>query len=839
MTTVARSDSWTDLNLPITEVLPAVRDALRAGPNVVLEAPPGAGKTTIVPLSLLDQMWRGDGRILMLEPRRIAARAAARRMASLLGENVGDTVGYRMRLDRKVSKATRIEVVTEGMLLRDLQRDPSLDGVAAIIFDEFHERSLDADLSLALVQEVQAALRNDLRLVVMSATLDGDAVAKLIRAPVVRTEGRMFPVENRYVGITALPDLCAATARTIMAALDEETGSILVFLPGVGEIRTVARHLETRGLPPDTSLHPLFGDLSAADQDAAISSAPPGRRKVVLATAIAETSLTIDGVRVVVDGGRMRRPAFDPSSGMTRLETIKVSAAAAEQRRGRAGRIEPGVCYRLWSEAETVGLAPHTAPEIENADLAPLALELAVWGAPDPGDLNWMTPPPHGAYDQARTLLHELGAVDADGRITPHGRALSEMPVHPRLGHMFLKGREMGAGTEAALIAALLGERDILRTGGTRPEADLAARLRLVRAGKISGKSTVLAAARQILRRRDVNFRTLDIDQAGRLLALAYPDRVAQRRPGKSPRFLMASGKGAALDEADSLAGQPFLAVATLGGPKREARIHLAAAITRADIEDLFADLVVTTDTVEWNARTGAVEARRVTRFEALELNTAKLANPLPDRVTAAVLDGIRDAGLGALPWTAELEALRARVAFCKRHDTNPDIWPDLSHEALMNRMQDWLAPFIGDVTRASDFNRIDLSSAIRAMIPWDLQQALDRLAPTHIEVPSGSRIRVDYSSGDPPVLAARLQEMFGLTETPRIMDGRVAVLVHLLSPAGRPLQVTQDLAGFWSGSYAQVKAEMKGRYPKHHWPDDPLTAEATARVKPRKQKAP
>jgi len=837
MATVAHNTSWTTLNLPITEALPAVREALRAGPNVVLEAPPGAGKTTVVPLALLDEVWRGDGKILMLEPRRIAARAAARRMASLLGEKVGETVGYRMRLDRKISKTTRIEVVTEGMLLRDLQRDPSLDGVAAIIFDEFHERSLDADFSLALVQEVQGALRDDLRLIVMSATLDGDAVARLIDAPVVRTEGRMFPVENRYVGTTALPDLCAVTARTVIDALGEETGSILVFLPGVGEIRTVARLLEARGLPADTSLHPLFGDLSATDQDAAISPAPSGQRKVVLATAIAETSLTIDGVRIVIDAGRMRRPAFDPASGMTRLETIKVSAAAAEQRRGRAGRTETGVCYRLWSEAETVGLAPHTSPEIENADLAPLALELAVWGATDPGDLNWMTPPPHGAYDQARTLLHELGALDADGRITPHGRALSAMPVHPRLAHMILKGRDMGSETEAALIAALLGERDILRTGGTRPEADLSARLRLVRSGKVAGKSPVLAAARQILRRQDVNFRDIDIDQAGRLLALAYPDRVAQRRPGKSPRYLMASGRGAALDDADAMAGQPFLAVATLGGPKREARIHLAAPLSRNDIEDLFSDLIVTTDEVQWNTRAGTVEARRVTRLEALELNATKLANPPAELVTAAVLDGIRDQGLNTLPWTAELEALRDRVAFCRRHDTNPDNWPDLSDVTLEQTLEDWLSPFIGGVSRASDFNRIDLPSAIQALIPWDMKQALDRLAPTHLEVPSGSRIRVDYGSGDPPVLAARLQEMFGLTETPRIMDGRVPVLIHLLSPAGRPLQVTQDLAGFWTGSYAQVKAEMKGRYPKHHWPDDPLTAAPTARVRhPRKR---
>jgi ATP-dependent helicase HrpB len=837
MATDAHPTSWTTLNLPIAEALPAVRDALRAGPNVVLEAPPGAGKTTVVPLALLDQPWRGDGKILMLEPRRIAARAAARRMASLLGEKVGDTVGYRMRLDRKISKDTRIEVVTEGMLLRDLQRDPSLDGVAAIIFDEFHERSLDADMSLALVQEVQGALRDDLRLIVMSATLDGDAVARLIDAPVVRTQGRMFPVENRYVGTTALPDLCAVTARTVIDALGDETGSILVFLPGVGEIRTVARLLEARGLSADTSLHPLFGDLSAADQDAAIAPAPPGRRKVVLATAIAETSLTIDGVRIVIDCGRMRRPAFDPASGMTRLQTIKVSAAAAEQRRGRAGRTEPGVCYRLWSEAETVGLTPHTAPEIENADLAPLALELAVWGASGPDDLNWMTPPPHGAYDQARTLLHELGALDGDGRITPHGRALSSMPVHPRLAHMILKGRDMGAETEAALIAALLSERDILRTGGTRPEADLTARLRLVRSGKIPGKSPVLAAARQILRRRDANFRDLDIDQAGRLLALAYPDRVAERRPGKSPRYLMASGRGAALDDADALGDQPFLAVATLGGPKREARIHLAAPLSRDDIEDLFSDLMVTTDEVQWNTRTGTVEARRVTRFEALELNATKLANPPAELVTAAVMDGIRDRGINALPWTAELEALRCRVAFCRRHDANPYNWPDLSDAALEQTLEDWLSPFIGGVSRASDFSRIDLSSAIRALIPWDMQQALDRQAPTHLEVPSESRIRVDYGAGDPPVLAARLQEMFGLTETPRIMDGRVPVLIHLLSPAGRPLQVTQDLAGFWTRSYAQVKAEMKGRYPKHHWPDDPLTAAPTARVRhPRKK---
>lgn len=836
------SQDWRTLDLPIVDALPGLLAALRTDRNVVLEAPPGAGKTTIVPLALLDQPWAEGGKILMLEPRRIAARAAARRMAGLLGEDVGQTVGYRMRLDRRVSARTRIEVVTEGMLVRQLQQDLELAGVRAVIFDEFHERSLDADLGLALAREVQDAFRDDLRVLVMSATLDGDAVARLLDAPVIRAEGRMFPVKTHYLGPSEPRDLIGNTVRAIGQALREEDGSLLVFLPGVGELRRVARALEDGGLPRGVDLHPLYGDLSATAQDAAIAPAPDGRRKIVLATAIAETSLTIDGVRVVIDAGRMRKPSFDPASGMTRLQTLKVSAASAEQRRGRAGRVAPGVCYRLWSEAEQTGLVPASPPEIESADLAPLALELSLWGAADPATLAWMTPPPAGAFAQARALLRELGATDDAGRITAHGREMAAVPAHPRLAHMTIKARSDGLEREAALITAILSERDILRPTPGHPDSNLKTRLRLVREGRLPKRSPVLAAARQILGDAKADFGVIDVHAAGRLLALAYPDRIAMARMtmaagGRSEddvRYLLSNGRGAVLDAADPLASARFLAVATLGGPRREGRIFLAAPLTRNDIDELFAEFIHTEAEVRWNSRSRAVVARRVTRFEALELEAAPLSNPAPEALGAAVLDGIREIGLGALPWTPEAETLRARVALCRRHDVTGGPWPDLSDAALLATLEDWLAPFLGGVTRADDFRRVDLLAALRAQLNWTAQQALDRLAPTHVQVPSGSRIRLDYLTGDVPVLAARLQEMFGMEDTPRIMDGRVAVLVHLLSPARRPLQVTQDLAGFWRGSYAEVKAEMKGRYPKHYWPDNPLEAEATARVRPK-----
>ncbi|RMF11653.1 MAG: ATP-dependent helicase HrpB, partial [Alphaproteobacteria bacterium] len=673
------------------------------------------------------------------------------------------------------------------------------------------------------------------RVLVMSATLDGDAVARFIDAPVVRATGRMYPVETRYLGSPEPHRLIPETVAAVRRALREEQGSILVFLPGVGEIRRAARALEDGGLPDDTALYPLYGDLPCAAQDAAIAPALAGQRKVVLATAIAETSLTIDGVRVVIDAGRMRRPVFDPASGMTRLETVRVSTAAAEQRRGRAGRLEPGVCYRLWSEAEDGGLLAATPPEIENADLARLALELAVWGTPDPSVLKWLNPPPAGAYGQAQSLLRQLGAVDEQGRVMPHGRSIAAMPTHPRLAHMIVKAREDGLEREAALIAALLGERDILRTDHEAPDADIRTRLALLQKNHAPGSARIVASARQILRDPHADFGTIETESAGRLLALAYPDRIARRRVGDAARYRLANGRGAALDEADALAREQYLAVANLDGQRREGRIFLAAPINREDIEALYPNLVRSEAVVRWDSRTQSVDARRVVRFEALELQAAPLASPDRTAITAAVLDGIRELGIGALPWDRETAALRARIAFCRHHDSRPDYWPEVSDEALLATLEVWLAPFLGDVTRAAEFNRVDLKSALLARLDWDRQQALDKLAPSHLGVPSGSRIRLDYGDGKgPPVLAVRLQEMFGARETPKVMDGRVAVLLHLLSPAHRPVQVTQDLPTFWQTGYPQVKAELKGRYPKHYWPNDPLEAEPTARVRPR-----
>ena len=818
-------------DLPIQDVLPEIRAALAAGPNLVLEAPPGAGKTTGVPLALLDEGWFAGRRILMLEPRRIAARAAARRMSEILGENVGRTVGYSMRFDRKVSAETRIEVVTEGILVRRLQTDPELADVALVIFDEFHERSLDADLGLALTLEAQGALRPDLKILVMSATLDGAAVAEILGdAPVIRSEGRAFPVETRFLPQTAGADYVAETHRVLRRALQEEAGSILVFLPGVGEIRRLVAMLDENPLPPDVLVAPLYGDLSPEEQDQAIRPAPRGKRKIVIATAIAETSLTIEGVRVVVDSGRARVPRFDPVTGMSRLETVRVSAAAAAQRRGRAGRTEPGVCYRLWTAAEDRALVPHDAPEIAAADLAPLALELAVWGCRDANDLRWLTPPPAAAFAQARDLLRDLGALDDYGAVTSHGRAMAALPLHPRIAHMVLRGREMGLGGLAAHLAALLGERDIFRGDRARQNADIRSRMEALSRGRGAPRHLLQMVER--LHKGPAPAAEEITWQTGRLLALAFPDRIARRRPGAPGHFLLSNGRGAMLDQTDPLAREEFLAVAALDGAKAEGRIYLAAPLDMEGIEAAFADRISTRDAVAWDGRTRAVVAARRRMLGALVLEEKPLS-PHADALKAAMIDGIRQMGLGALPWTPDLEHFRARVAFVRAQDPDGG-WPDMSDAALMERLEDWLGPFLDGVSRETHLARIDLGSALRSILDWEQARRLDQLAPSHLTVPSGSRLRLDYATGA-PVLAVRLQEMFGATETPAVLDGRIPVTLHLLSPAQRPVQVTQDLVGFWDRSYGDVKRDLKGRYPKHYWPDDPRVAEPTARAKPRR----
>ena len=808
-------------SLPVDEALPRLKAALEAGNAAVLVAPPGAGKTTRVPLALLDAPWLAGRRIVMQEPRRLAARAAARRMAATLGEAVGETVGYRVRFDSKVGPRTRIEVVTDGLFLRMLQDDPSLPGIGCVIFDELHERGLDTDLSFALVREAQTALREDLRVIAMSATLDPGPVAeRLGGAASIESAGRMFPVETRHLDREASGRIEDTVATAIRRAIAEESGSTLVFLPGVGEIRRVEERL--RGLGPTIDVAPLYGDLSPAEQDRAIAPSPAGRRKVVLATSIAETSLTIEGVRIVIDSGFMRVPRFSPRSGMTRLETVRVSLASADQRRGRAGRLEPGVCYRLWTEETGRGLLAFTPPELLDADLAPLALELAAWGVGDAASLPWLTPPPAASLATARALLADLGAFDDAGAITRHGRAMVRLGQHPRLAHLVLKGRELGQGKVAALLVAILGERDFLRLPPGQRDADLRHRVDIALSGKAPRQ--ILEVARRLAQGKDS-----DSSMTGALLALAYPDRIGRRRAATAGRYLLSGGRGAALPEGDPMANEEFLVVAETDGSAQDSRIFLAAPIAAGEIEELYADRIVAEEIVRWSPRDGAVLARQRRRLGALLLEDRPLTQPDAEKVKTAMLDGIRQLGLGALPWSNDLARWRERIAFLRTHD---ETWPDLSDAALAATLEAWLAPFLEGVSRRDHLARVDLAAALKALVPWDRGRELDRLVPTHIAVPSGSHVPVDYTNPAEPTLSVRLQEMFGLSDTPRIAGGKVPLIIHLLSPARRPVQVTRDLASFWATGYRSVKAELKGRYPRHYWPDDPLIAEPTARVR-------
>jgi len=830
--------------LPISAVLPEIRAALQGASGLVLQAPPGAGKTTGVPLALLDAPWLAGQRMIMLEPRRLAARAAAARMAETLGEAVGQSVGYRIRFESKVSAATRIEVVTEGILTRMLQDDPSLPGIGLVIFDEFHERSLNADLGLALCLESQGALRDDLKILVMSATLDCGPVAALMGGvPMVTSEGRAFPVETRFLARPEPRRFADGVANAVGQALREEEGDVLVFLPGAGEIRRVeallAEHPAARGV----TIAPLYGDLPAEAQDRAIRRGGDGR-KVVLATAIAETSLTIDGVRVVVDGGQMRVPRFDPSSGMTRLVTLPVSRASADQRRGRAGRTAPGVCYRLWSEAEDRALQLFTAPEVTEADLAPLALDLAQWGIADANALAWLDAPPAAALAQARDLLAELGAVDEGGRITGHGRAMNRLAMHPRLAHMILRARDLGLGGLACDLAAILGERDVIKAERGFRDSDVRLRLDALRgqSEQVRGLAVdrgALARVRQAAKewRRRVGLKPGQEDgeglDAGIVLAFAYPDRIARRRPGGEPRYALSGGRGALFADAEPLSAEEWLVAAELDGDRREARIFLAAALTKAEIEEHFAESIRTVEAVAWDRRDEMVRASRQRRLFALVLDEQKLDSAAPDALAAAMAEGVRVMGLTCLPWSGDLSKWRERVELLRRLDPDGG-WPDLSDPVLLDGLEEWLAPYLTGITRRAHLTRLDLSQALRGLVPWDMARRLDDLLPTHVTVPSGSRVPIDYS-GETPVLAVRLQEMFGCADTPRILDGKVPLLLHLLSPARRPVQVTRDLASFWANAYHAVKADLKGQYPKHWWPDDPMQAEPTARAKPRK----
>ncbi|MGI6244787.1 MAG: ATP-dependent helicase HrpB [Pseudochelatococcus sp.] len=811
--------------LPIDEVLAPLRAALARGRNAVLVAPPGAGKTTRVPLALLSEPWVGDGRIVMLEPRRLAAQGAAARMAETLSQPVGERVGIRVRLGSKISARTRIEVVTEGVFARMILDDPELSGIAAVIFDEFHERSLDADFGLALALDAQAGLRPDLRLLVMSATLDGARVAGLLGgetpAPVIESAGRAFPVETRYRGRNPSRRLEEDVAEAVRAALAAETGSILVFLPGQGEIRRVQALLQERlAGASGVDIAPLYGQLDRAAQSLAIRPSPPGRRKVVLATSIAETSLTIDGVRVVIDSGLARVPRYEPDIGITRLETVRASRAAADQRRGRAGRTEPGVCIRLWEEAATGALAPFSTPEILSADLAPLLLDCAAWGVDDPARLPFLDPPPAAAVTEARKLLQGIGALDVDGRLTDTGRALQALPLPPRLARMVVEARRMKESGLAAHIAAVLVERGL---GGNA--VDLAERVRLFGRDRSPRADDMRHLARQW------GGAAAGDAPVGPLLALAFPDRIARAR-GRDGAYLLANGRGAALDPAEPLAREEFLAVAEIVGSAASARIVSAAALTREDVERLAGERITEATEVTFDAQARALRARRTRRLDAVVLDRKPLPVPADDTAAAVLARGIASIGIAALPWTKQLAQWRTRIAFLRAAE-GADIWPDLSDEALAATVEAWLAPHLAGVTGLAQIDAGLLDAALKSLLPWDLQQRLEREAPTHFTAPTGSRIAVDYS-GESPVIAIRVQELFGLDTHPAIAGGRLPLTLELLSPAHRPIQITRDLPGFWRGSWAAVRTDMRGRYPRHVWPEDPANTAATTRAKPR-----
>ena len=854
--------------LPIDDALPALCAALASRDAAVLQAPPGAGKSTVVPLALAAQPWARGQRILMLEPRRLATRAVAQRMAQTLREPVGETVGYRMRLETRVGPRTRIEVITEGVFTRLLQSDPALEGVAAVIFDEFHERSLQADLGLALCLDARAQLGGNLRIVVMSATLDSEPVAALLGgAPLVSSAGRAWPVETRYLG-KGLPMLPGgpdspdqAVVLAIQRALRECEGDVLVFLPGAGEIRRVQERLaevEARVLP-------LYGELAAAEQDAALEPDAGGARRVILATNVAETSLTIPGIRVVVDSGLVRRSLFDPATGMSRLETQRVSRASADQRQGRAGRVAPGVCYRLWSEGAHRSLAAFTTPEIAEADLAPLALELASWGAREAAALGWLDPPPAPTLAGARQLLQRLSALDADGRLTAHGRELARLPAHPRLAHLLLEARRRGRAELGAELAALLSDRDLLRGGpGTARDADILTRLELLRgewAGGAEADRGGLARARRsvaLFRRiaggmsRGAAEARHDADgeggagvargavgttgisgtghlpsAVGTLLACAYPDRIGRLRGGAEGRFALSNGRGAAFAHVDRLARNEFIVAIELDDRDREARIQLAAGLDRDALDAAAGARIERLDEVQWSIREEAVVARRIERLDELVLAEKPIHPPPRERAAVAMLQGLRVLGIAALPWDEDSRNLQARVELARgRSLPGTADWARFDDASLVESIDDWLAAWLDGITRRSQLTRVPLAEALRARLGYERQRRLDDWLPTHLTVPTGSRIRIDYLDDLAPCASMRMQEVFGLADTPRLGGGAIPVTFKLLSPAQRPLQITRDLASFWRNGYIEVRKDMRGRYPRHYWPEDPLTAE-------------
>ena len=824
--------------LPIEDVLPELKAVLSSAANAVLVAAPGAGKTTRVPLALLQEPWLDGKRILMLEPRRLATRAAARYMASLLGEQVGGTVGYRVRLDSRVGTKTRIEVITEGILTRMLQSDPMLCDVGLIIFDEFHERSLQADLGLALALESQSVLRNDLRILVMSATLDAQPVAALFnQAPVLVSEGRQFPVETCYLERSLQGSLEDAVVQAILTALARHSGDVLVFLPGAGEIRRVERNLAGIAAGTDVRIAPLYGSLSPALQDLAIEPSPAGQRKVVLATSIAETSLTVEGVQIVIDSGRMRIPRFSPRTGMTRLETVSVSRAAADQRRGRAGRLGPGVCYRLWTVQEDLRLEAQSIPEIKAADLVSLVLELAVWGVRQPADLKWLDLPPEAAVQQAKELLQQMGAITRDGQITGHGKQVAEMGFHPRLAHMIVQALPQGLGRLACEVAVLLNERDVFQGDGSR-DADLRLRVDALRQGGQAGTRRIDGGLFQRLR-AELQYlqgslslgadRKTNSGDCGLLLALAYPDRIAQRR--SDGRFLLRNGRGAVLAAIQALSAENYLVAAELDDKGTESQILLAAPVSIDCLRLHFSSQLEERTQVFWDTNAQAVRGRKREYLGELLLQETPVV-PGRDECLEALVNGIAQTGLDILPWTKTAKQWLWRIRFM--HCIEPERWPDTSEEYLTATLTQWLGPYVYGMSSSAELQRLNMTAVLESLLTWQERQQLDKDAPTHITVPSGQNIAVNYSNPEAPALAVRLQELFGLVETPCIGGGKVPLTLQLLSPAQRPVQVTRDLHSFWQTTYFEVRRELMGRYPKHYWPENPLTAQATHRAKPK-----
>lgn len=843
-------------DLPIIAALSQLRRALRDARAVVLQAPPGAGKSTVVPLALLDEPWVGEDKILMLEPRRIAARSVATRMAAILGESVGETVGYRMRLDTRVGRRTRIEVVTEGVLTRMLQSDPALEGIAAIIFDEFHERSLQADLGLALCLDAQSTLETTQRLLVMSATLDDIAVATLLgpETPIVRSEGRTYPVAIEYLGagLPALPGGPEAPERFVAAAtrraLRETDGDVLVFLPGAAEIRRVHEMLESSPEVIDDGvlLRRLYGELDPREQELALAALPNGPRRVILSTNIAETSVTLPGIRAVVDSGLVRRAVFDPVSGMSRLETQRISRASAEQRAGRAGRVAAGNCYRLWSEGSQRSLAAFSRAEILDADLTPLALDLAEWGATTERGLRWLDAPPAATLDGARDLLRRLGALDALGRLTSHGRTLVRLPAHPRLAHLLVEASARGVASLGAKLAALLAERDLLRGRGANDDVDVLTRLDVLEGGRARGevdRGAVERARRMVTQfERMLGDRTFstsratqpELDVAG-LLACAYPDRIGKRREGGEGRFLLTNGRGARFARPDRLAKQDFIVAIDLDDRDREAQIQLATAIDRETLIAAAGERLQRTDEVAWSTRDQCVLARRLIKLDALILEERPLTEADSTAMLGAMLQGVREMGLDCLPWDETTRTLCARAELARRVALpGTEAWPSFAAAALLEALEDWLSPWLDGVTRRSHLQRVPLHDALNHRLDSTARSRLDEWLPTHIVVPTGSKIRVDYLSERAPAAAMRMQEVFGLAATPKLALGKLPVTFELLSPAQRPLQVTADLESFWRNAYADVRKDMRGRYPRHYWPENPLEAEPTRGVRRR-----